>query len=249
MNLTAIRKPAVERRPVIRNVVQRSAAAVATPSHARALQNRVGNRAVQAVFAPSIQTAAIAARVSKPTDAAEMEAEAIARHVARMAQPTPAASVGPRHGRSRNLRYSAKRLFRRANPQQAWAGEADRRCRPGARLHGAALRRELPTCPRAHRADAAHQSAQVGANAFTYGNKVFFGKDKFQPQTAKGKELIAHELTHTIQQGAASQKTVVHRSAIVSASEAPMVQRDFLGIPNPRSISRTKRKTFPASPC
>src|SRR5215469_11537040 len=92
MNLTAVRKPAVERRPVVRNVVQRSAAAVATPTPARALQNRVGNRAMQAVVAPSIQMAA-AARVSKPTDAAEMEAEAVARHVARMSQPAPAATA------------------------------------------------------------------------------------------------------------------------------------------------------------
>ena len=103
MNLTAVRKPAVERRPVARTVVQRSAAAVATPTPARALQNRVGNRAVQAVVAPSIQTAAIAARVSKPTDAAEMEAEAIARHVARMSQPapaTPSAKMFAPHGKT-----------------------------------------------------------------------------------------------------------------------------------------------------
>ena len=94
-------------------------------------------------------------------------------------------------------------------------------------------------------ADAAHQSAQLGANAFAYGKDLFFGKDKFQPQTAKGRELIAHELTHTIQQGAASQKSTVHRSAMVAASEAPMVQREFLGIPNPREYFANKAESIP----
>src|SRR5207302_3361469 len=44
------------------------------------------------------------------------------------------------------------------------------------------------------------------AHAFTLGNNVFFGKGKFDPDSAHGRELIAHELTHTIQQGAAVQR-------------------------------------------
>jgi hypothetical protein len=246
MNLTAVRKPAVERRPVVRNVVQRSAAAVATPTPARALQNRVGNRAVQAVVAPSIQTAAIAARVSKPTDAAEMEAEAIARHVARMAHRAPAASAGttPRQVSKSEVQREASTPPHKSTTRVGGGGGSPlpppvrdfMEPRFGANFDHVRIHTGT---------DAAHQSAQLGANAFTYGNNVFFGKDKFQPQTAKGKELIAHELTHTIQQGAASQKTVVHRSAIVSASEAPMVQRDFLGIPNPREYFANKAENIP----
>ena len=40
---------------------------------------------------------------------------------------------------------------------------------------------------------------QLNAQAFTTGNQIFLGKNKFQPETSEGKELIAHELTHTIQ--------------------------------------------------
>jgi hypothetical protein len=246
MNLTAVRKPAVERRPVVRNVVQRSAAAVATPTPARALQNRVGNRAVQAVVAPSIQMAA-AARVSKPTDAAEMEAEAVARHVGRMSQPAPAAAASTPRQTSKSESIVQREA---AAPPRTTAAEVS--VTGGSPLSPAVRDFMEPRFGanfqhvRVHTgADAAHQSAQLGANAFAYGNNVFFGKDKFQPQTAKGKELIAHELTHTIQQGAASQKTVVHRSAIVSASEAPMVQRDFLGIPNPREYFANKAENIP----
>jgi hypothetical protein len=45
---------------------------------------------------------------------------------------------------------------------------------------------------------------QLNAKAFTVGNDVVFGKGQFQPDTASGKRLIAHELTHVRQQRAAS---------------------------------------------
>ncbi|MCA9904385.1 MAG: DNA/RNA non-specific endonuclease, partial [Anaerolineae bacterium] len=37
-------------------------------------------------------------------------------------------------------------------------------------------------------------------NAFATGQDVYFGQGKFQPNTPQGKQLIAHELAHTIQQ-------------------------------------------------
>ncbi|MCB9798024.1 MAG: DUF4157 domain-containing protein, partial [Alphaproteobacteria bacterium] len=49
---------------------------------------------------------------------------------------------------------------------------------------------------------AARLNRQLSARAFTYGNHVFFGGGEYQPQTAGGKRLIAHELTHTLQQTA-----------------------------------------------
>jgi hypothetical protein len=45
---------------------------------------------------------------------------------------------------------------------------------------------------------------QLNAKAFTVGKDVVFGKGQFQPDTASGKRLIAHELTHVRQQRAAS---------------------------------------------
>lgn len=69
---------------------------------------------------------------------------------------------------------------------------------------------------------AAQQSASLNAHAFTVGEHIFFGRNRFQPESAGGRELIAHELTHTIQQGAA-----VQRSADTSVTErtSPQVQR------------------------
>ncbi len=41
---------------------------------------------------------------------------------------------------------------------------------------------------------------QLGARAFTTGQDVFFRDGAYQPHTSDGQELIAHELTHVIQQ-------------------------------------------------
>lgn len=43
---------------------------------------------------------------------------------------------------------------------------------------------------------------EMGAQAFTNGVDIYFNKGKYNPQSKAGKELLAHELTHTIQQGA-----------------------------------------------
>jgi hypothetical protein len=49
-------------------------------------------------------------------------------------------------------------------------------------------------------AKAQEMSEKLGAQAFTYKGEVFFNKQKFDPQSKEGKWLLAHELTHVIQQ-------------------------------------------------
>lgn len=67
---------------------------------------------------------------------------------------------------------------------------------------------------------AAAQAKQLDATAFTTGRDIYFGKGQFQPDTPAGKELIAHELTHTIQQGATKQ-TAIGTSATPAVRERP----------------------------
>ena len=47
---------------------------------------------------------------------------------------------------------------------------------------------------------------EIGAQAFTNGADIYFNKGKYDPNSVQGKKLLAHELTHTIQQGAIFQK-------------------------------------------
>lgn len=52
---------------------------------------------------------------------------------------------------------------------------------------------------------AADLNRSMGARAFTQGNDIFFGQGQYDPGTQGGKHLLAHELTHTVQQGAAEE--------------------------------------------
>ncbi len=54
--------------------------------------------------------------------------------------------------------------------------------------------------------EAAKAAEGVQAKAFTLGRDVVFGEGQYRPETSDGKRLIAHELTHTIQQGSATPK-------------------------------------------
>ncbi|PXX98169.1 eCIS core domain-containing protein [Halomonas sp. LBP4] len=47
---------------------------------------------------------------------------------------------------------------------------------------------------------AAASAAFVGARAYTIGNDIVFGAGTYAPGSAEGRRLIAHELTHTLQQ-------------------------------------------------
>lgn len=70
---------------------------------------------------------------------------------------------------------------------------------------------------RIHTDSNANQSAKnINALAYTHGNNIVFGQGQYQPGTNEGKKLLAHELTHVIQQS----------SDVVSMEQAPlMIQR------------------------
>lgn len=52
-------------------------------------------------------------------------------------------------------------------------------------------------------AEAGRATRELGARAFTYGRDIVFAPGELQPGSERGRTLLAHELTHTVQQGAA----------------------------------------------
>jgi Domain of unknown function (DUF4157) len=57
---------------------------------------------------------------------------------------------------------------------------------------------------RVHDGPAASEAADsIQARAFTLGNSIAFRSGEFAPQSKQGQHLLAHELAHTVQQGAA----------------------------------------------
>ncbi len=73
--------------------------------------------------------------------------------------------------------------------------------------------------------DAVQMSRELNAQAFTVGNDIYFNSGKYNPSSDSGKHLLAHELTHTVQQegGMALAKTNLiqcDRLDTVAAAEA-----------------------------
>src|SRR5260221_12343627 len=59
---------------------------------------------------------------------------------------------------------------------------------------------------RVHADGKAAESAQaVDALAFTVGSDIAFGTGQYAPKTNDGKQLLAHELTHVVQQSSSSE--------------------------------------------
>jgi len=50
-------------------------------------------------------------------------------------------------------------------------------------------------------AHAARTAQQLSAVAYTVGRDIFFGESQYQPHSQEGRRLLAHELTHVLQQG------------------------------------------------
>ena len=75
-------------------------------------------------------------------------------------------------------------------------------------------------------ARAANLATRLGARAFTYGRDIFFNAGQFRPETPAGMELLAHELTHTVQQREAVQREV---DVEVRETSQPQAQRSVIG--------------------
>jgi hypothetical protein len=67
----------------------------------------------------------------------------------------------------------------------------------------------------------------LNARAFTTGHDIFFRRGEYSPGSSTGRELLAHELTHVVQQGSAGiqGKFSVSRPSDASEQEADRVAK------------------------
>ncbi|HUP43075.1 MAG TPA: DUF4157 domain-containing protein [Thermoanaerobaculia bacterium] len=79
---------------------------------------------------------------------------------------------------------------------------------------------------RVHTGEPAHRAARsIRARAFTQGPDVWFARGEYAPGTDRGRRLLAHELVHTVQQGASAGPegaALVQRSVCPSSCETPV---------------------------
>lgn len=193
-------------------------------------RGRPGNQAVQAAFKRGHFQAKL--EVSSPSDPAEREAERVASEVVRLIGAGETNSnrktttdrsldtVGP----DTSLREGRERVSR-------GDGEVASIARRGIRGAGRALSRDTrskfePVLQadlsgvRVHTNHVANESARsIGAAAYTMGSDIAFAPAQFKPHSGAGRELLAHELTHILQQAGdgraprtIGRRTVVHRA-------------------------------------
>jgi hypothetical protein len=95
-------------------------------------------------------------------------------------------------------------------------------------------------------AAAEHSTRRLNANAYTVGNNIVFGAGQFAPNTFKGRWLLAHELTHAVQQsGADGGNSNKPRGALPISKSAITIQRDTPK--NPEEQPGRNRKTAAAA--
>ena len=106
---------------------------------------------------------------------------------------------------------------------------------------------------RIHKGAGASGSARlINAKAYTVGQHIVFGEGQYAPETSAGRKLLAHELTHTIQQGATlpapglSMATVLESNARPAMSNAPVIQRACRSTPPPADLGCPTAANFPA---
>ncbi len=167
---------------------------------------------------PCIQAAL---QVSQPGDAAEREAVATARRVVALRRPTigahplgvarvpavpvprPTAPATPSTiatAARNDVPPAIESAIRVASGGGAALGEDVRRfAEPRFKADFSRIRIHAD-------ARAANLATRLGARAFTYGRDIFFNGGQYRPETPEGLELLAHELTHTIQQRDAVQR-------------------------------------------
>jgi len=217
--------------PLLRSVAPMAPQASAKPASpvSSASRVRAGNamsRHMGGMLPPGVQAQM---QVSNASDPAEKEADATARSVMRMEAPVErAAPSSPR------VQRSALSIVQRkpAGPGKAEPDvEADIRASlgggialpPGVRKFMEPRFKADFSGVRVHTdGKAAGLAARLSARAFAFGKNVFFGRGEFRPDTPAGKELIAHELTHTIQQRAVVQK---QEAPAITQSAPPQIQR------------------------
>ncbi len=159
----------------------------------RALQRGLGNREIQRLHeAGAIRTKTVREDSSDPF---EREAERVALAVSRDADPTSTVDVqrdatgpasttpGGPETRIESLRGDGRPMSRstRSFFEQRFGHELD-----DVRVHTGPAADEL--------------TRSIDAEAFTYGRDVVFAEGNYRPETTRGKSLLAHELTHVVQQ-------------------------------------------------
>jgi len=200
------------------DIVRRRQAASADPAlhPVQQLQQQAGNQAVQELLRSGVIQARLA--ISNPSDPAEEEADRVADYVMSAHEGQALGAHCPCMASGGELCEDCKQkqaaIHRRAAgtaaPSTVPPIVGDVLRSPGHPLDAATRAFMEPrfgrdfSNVRIHTGPAAADSAcSINALAYTLGSNVVFAPGRYNPHSSVGRSLLAHELTHTIQQGSA----------------------------------------------
>lgn len=247
-------KAATERRPaIVRAPV--TAFAGAAPTGA-GLQQRLGNHGAQAFAAQVVARSSTGNAsaggapggqfsLSHPDDAHEREAERVADVVMRSVEQGASAPTVQRMCAECDEELS-ERVDRSAS-----GGHATQVASPVAASIQSMQGGGTPLSPatraffeprfgadfshvRVHTGGQAEGTAKaISAKAFTVGADIVFAGGQYSPESQQGRHLLAHELTHVVQQDRRELRRVLHRKPSAAPtplvqSAGPVVQRDWI---------------------
>jgi hypothetical protein len=167
----------------------------------------------QALAAPQIQ-AKLA--VNQPGDEHEREADRVADEVTRSGAMSVSASSPPASGAGSAASSETLPSVQRALGTPGRPLERGLRERLESRFGVGFDGVRIHTDPQA-----AESARSISARAYTLGSHIAFGEGQYAPGTADGDHLLAHELTHVVQQGGISSPAVVRRAGGAGRSRNP----------------------------
>lgn len=154
---------------------------------------------------PSCQAKSADLPISQPTDALEIEADGIAEKVMRMTV-SDISPVDDEEEQKVNLSRKENRLFSNSNNQVS-AGISSVFNSAGQPLNSESRNFFEPRLGydfsrvKIHNDSHSNEFAEnISAKAFTVGKDIGFAKGEYEPNSAEGRKLLAHELTHIVQQ-------------------------------------------------
>ncbi|MFL6658722.1 MAG: DUF4157 domain-containing protein [Massilia sp.] len=74
------------------------------------------------------------------------------------------------------------------------------------------------------------QAASIGAHAFTMGSKIYFAPGQYAPDTARGQQLLGHELAHVLQQRSGRVRAPQGGGMMVVNDHALEAEADRMGV-------------------
>jgi hypothetical protein len=225
-----------------RAITPRSAADSEGAFQLAGIQQNAGNLAVQRLFASGALQTKLS--ISRPDDPYEREADGVADEVMHAPAPLLArkcASCESTGSSCASCAEPEETIQRKSPSSENTTGRSDGIRSIYTADAGAPLSHETRALMeqrfgadlspvRVHSdSRAAEPARSVDALAYTVGRDIVFGAGQYAPQTSAGQKLLAHELTHFMQQSSAAFQPMLQRACITDPECEPAEEGELPG--------------------